>query len=177
MVTILVYWLLALLHSLRYYVICNDIILSPTHSQKDRLKDGALSIQRSIQNNFFDSSKQEAIELLLWSNVFNDELGHVTRALLPSNDTFSPRAYREDLTERYLEYTENVPIRVCVGTWNVNGGKYTQSIAYKNQSMSCWLLDAPMAVIPNLRECPPDIYAIGFEELVDLNASNIVNTR
>lgn len=90
---------------------------------------------------------------------------------------FASRAYREDMLERCVEYTESVPIRVCVGTWNVNGGKYTQSIAYKNQSMSCWLRDAPMSGIPNLLDCPPDIYAIGFEELVDLNASNIVNTR
>ena len=101
----------------------------------------------------------------------------MTRALLPSSDVFSSRGYRQDLIERYMEYTNSVPIRVCAGTWNVNGGKYTQSIAYKNQSMSCWLLDAPMAAIPNLRDCPPDIYAIGFEELVDLNASNIVSTR
>lgn len=177
MVTISVYLLPALPHSLRYCMMCNDVIVSPTHSQKDRLKDGALSIQRSIQSNFFDSSKQEAIELLLWSNVFNDDLGHVTRALLPSTDVFSTRAYREDLTKRHMEYTERIPIRICVGTWNVNGGKYAQSIAYKNQSMSCWLLDAPMAAIPDLPDSPPDIYAVGFEELVDLNASNIVNTR
>ena len=160
-------------------ILCNmfcDIILA-THSQKDRLKDSALSIQRTIQNNFFDSAKQEAIELLLWSDVFNDNLGHVTRALLTPSDVFCTRAYREDLTGHYMEYTESVPIRVCVGTWNVNGGKYAQSIAYKNQSMSCWLRDAPMTSVPNFHNCPPDIYAIGFEELVDLNASNIVNTR
>ena len=155
----------------------DDAIISHTQLQKDRLKDSALSIQRTIQNNFFDSSKQEAIELLLWSNVFNDDLGHVTRALLTPGDAFCARAYRQDLTDRYMEYTESVPLRVCVGTWNVNGGKYTQSIAYKNQSMSCWLRDAPMAAIPDLHDNPPDIYAIGFEELVDLNASNIVNTR
>ena len=109
--------------------------------------------------------------------MFNDDLGHVTRALLSPSDVFCTRAYREDLTGRYMEYTESVPIRVCVGTWNVNGGKYAQSIAYKNQSMSCWLRDAPMTSVPNFHNCPPDIYAIGFEELVDLNASNIVNTR
>jgi len=95
---------------------CDDVILSPTHLQKDRLKDSALSIQRTIQNNFFDSSKQEAIELLLWSNVFNDELGHVTRALLSPDDALCTHSYREDLTGRYMEYTDSVPIRVCVDT-------------------------------------------------------------
>lgn len=144
--------------------------------QKDKLKDGALSIQRSIQSNFFDSSKQEAIELLLW-NVLSDHLGNATRSLLSPSDVFSARAYREDLTQRYMEYTDSVPIRVCIGTWNVNGGKYAQSIAYKNQSMTTWLWDAPMVALPDHRDSPPHIYAIGFEELVDLNASNIVNTR
>lgn len=25
--------------------------------------------------------------------------------------------------------------------------------------------------------CPPDMFAVGFEEMVELNAGNIVNTR
>ena len=39
MVTISVYWLLVLPHSLRYDVMCNDInILGPTHHRKTDLK-------------------------------------------------------------------------------------------------------------------------------------------
>ena len=109
--------------------------------------------------------------------MFNDALGRATRALLSSTDVFLSCAYREDMTERYMEYTDSVPVRVAIGTWNVNGGKYTQSIAYKHQSMSCWLHDVPMTAIHDFLDCPAEIYAIGFEELVDLNASNIVNTR
>jgi len=145
--------------------------------QKDRLKDGAISLHRTIHSNFYDSSKQEAIEMLLWAGVLDDELGHLSQALLPPTDVFNPRSYREELCGRYLEYTERVPLRVCVGTWNVNGGKYAQSIAYKNQSLSTWLLDTPMAGMTGLGDFPPDIYAIGLEELVDLNASNIMSTR
>ena len=32
---------------------------------------------------------------------------------------------------------------MCIGTWNVNGGKHIRSIALKNQSTTDWLLDGP----------------------------------
>jgi len=150
---------------------------SALNLQKDRLKDGAISLHRTIHSNFYDSSKQEAIEMLLWAGVLDDKLGLVSRALLPPSEVFNPRCYREELCGRYVEYTERVPLRVCMGTWNVNGGKYTQSIAYKNQKLSTWLLDTPMAGMTGLGDHPPDIYAIGLEELVDLKASNIMSTR
>ena len=35
-------------------------------------------------------------------------------------------------------------LRVCIGTWNVNGGKHIRSVALKNQSLHDWLLDAPL---------------------------------
>ena len=31
-----------------------------------------------------------------------------------------------------------------VGTWNVNGGKQFRSIAFRNQTLNDWLLDAPL---------------------------------
>lgn len=42
------------------------------------------------------------------------------------------------------EYTVPEKLRVCIGTWNVNGGKHIRSIALRNQSMHDWLLDAPV---------------------------------
>ena len=41
------------------------------------------------------------------------------------------------------EYTSPRTLRVCVGTYNVNGGKHFRSVAYKNQNLADWLLDAP----------------------------------
>lgn len=96
----------------------------------------------------------------------------------------SPRILRE-LCDRHLEYTTWSNIRVCVGTWNVNGGRHFRSIAHKHQTMHNWLLDFHQS-LPDSGYCeidgvdfsqPTDVYAIGFEELVDLNASNIVSTR
>lgn len=68
-----------------------------------------------------------------------------------------------------------------MGTYNVNGGKHFRSVVYKDLSLSDWLLDShkinadlvDINSTDNLSE-PIDIFAIGFEEIVDLNAANIV---
>lgn len=107
-----------------------------------------------------DSSKQEAIDILLL-NGYVGEIGLQTRALLSASDllgTFvsltvhiltlcqllAPLPLRRGLTERWQEYTIREKLRVCIGTWNVNGGKHIRSIALKNHSMHDWLLDAPI---------------------------------
>lgn len=107
-----------------------------------------------------DSSKQEAIDILLL-NGYVGEIGLQTRALLSTSDllgTFvpltvhiltlcqllAPLPLRRGLTERWQEYTIREKLRVCIGTWNVNGGKHIRSIALKNHSMHDWLLDAPI---------------------------------
>ncbi|KAM9320557.1 synaptojanin-1 [Gastrophryne carolinensis] len=154
---------------------------------KAKLKDGARSVTRTIQSNFFDGSKQEAIDVLLLGNTLNSDLADKARALLTTGSlhvselmlqSASPRVLRS-MCENYYRYAKPRKIRICVGTWNVNGGKQFRSIAFKNQTLTDWLLDAPkIAGIQEFqdRRCrPTDIFAIGFEEMVELNAGNIVN--
>ncbi|KAK6486692.1 synaptojanin-1-like isoform X3 [Huso huso] len=161
---------------------------------KGKLKDGARSVTRTIQNNFFDSSKQEAIDILRLGSTLNSDLADKARALLTSGSlhalvltfkkktllfpTASPRVLH-GMCQNYNKYTKPKRIRVCVGTWNVNGGKQFRSIAFRNQTLTDWLLDAPkIAGIPDFQDAqkePIDIFAIGFEEMVELNAGNIVN--
>ena len=43
--------------------------------------------------------------------------------------------------KRYEEYTHEEPLRVAVGTYNINGGKHFRSVVYKNVSLDDWLLD------------------------------------
>lgn len=50
-----------------------------------QLMDGARSAARTIQNNLLDSSKQEAIDILLVGSTLNSELADRARILLPSN--------------------------------------------------------------------------------------------
>lgn len=49
----------------------------------------------------------------------------------------------KSMCENFYKYAKPKRIRVCVGTWNVNGGKQFRSIAFRNQTLTDWLLDAP----------------------------------
>ncbi|NWZ36625.1 SYNJ1 protein, partial [Brachypodius atriceps] len=154
-----------------------------------KLKDGARSVTRTIQNNFFDSSKQEAIDVLLLGNTLNSDLADKARALLTTSSLRGINVFSnvfaasvkvlKSMCENFYKYAKPKKIRVCVGTWNVNGGKQFRSIAFRNQTLTDWLLDAPkLAGIHEFQDHkskPVDIFAIGFEEMVELNAGNIVN--
>lgn len=52
---------------------------------KSKLKDGSRSMVRTIQNNLLDSSKQEAIDVLLLGSAMSSELADRARALLPTS--------------------------------------------------------------------------------------------
>ncbi|KRF79769.1 synaptojanin-1 [Drosophila virilis] len=148
-----------------------------------KLMDGARSAARTIQNNLLDNSKQEAIDVLLVGSTLSSELADRARILLPSNMLHAPTTTLRELCKRYTEYVRPRMARVAVGTYNVNGGKHFRSIVFKD-SLADWLLDChalarskALVDVNNPSEHvdhPVDIYAIGFEEIVDLNASNIM---
>ncbi|XP_062869631.1 synaptojanin-1 isoform X2 [Trichomycterus rosablanca] len=146
---------------------------------KAKLKDGARSVTRTIQNNFFDSSKQEAIDILRLGSTLNSDLADKARALLTTSSLYASPRVLLGMCQNHHKYTRPKKIRVCVGTWNVNGGKQFRSIAYRNQTLNDWLLDAPKKAghleVQDSKVQPPDIFAIGFEEMVELNAGNIVS--
>ncbi|XP_058267153.1 synaptojanin-1 isoform X3 [Hemibagrus wyckioides] len=144
-----------------------------------KLKDGARSVTRTIQNNFFDSSKQEAIDILRLGSTLNSDLADKARALLTTSSLYASPRVLLGMCQNHNKYTRPKKIRVCVGTWNVNGGKQFRSIAFRNQTLNDWLLDAPKKAghpeFQDSRSQPADIFAIGFEEMVELNAGNIVS--
>ena len=152
-----------------------------------------MSVARTIQNNLLDNSKQEAIDILLTGKPLLNEYSDKTRSLLPTQYLHLPSHILLPLSQQYFEYTDLSTIKVAVGTWNVNGGKHFNSIIYKKSDpLSDWLLDANKsqsnknqsslldlsldAQLSDLNEDSPDFYAIGFEEIVDLSAQNIVAT-
>lgn len=147
-----------------------------------KLMDGARSAARTIQNNLLDNSKQEAIDVLLVGSTLCTELADRARTLLPYNTLHAPAHVLGEMCKRYKEYTNPFTIRIAVGTYNVNGGKHFRSVVYKDASLTDWLLDAHLMEDGRLLDlsqdatmsAPVDIFAIGFEELVDLNAANIV---
>ena len=63
-----------------------------------------------------------------------------------------------------------------MGTYNINGGKHFRSVVYKDVSLDNWLIPNHEDLINISDEKLIDIYAIGFEEMVDLDAKNIMNT-
>uniref|UniRef100_A0A671PR71 Synaptojanin-1 n=1 Tax=Sinocyclocheilus anshuiensis TaxID=1608454 RepID=A0A671PR71_9TELE len=144
-----------------------------------KLKDGARSVTRTIQNNFFDSSKQEAIDILRLGSTLNSDLADKARALLTTSSLYASPRVLLGMCQNHFKYTRPKKIRVCVGTWNVNGGKQFRSIAFRNHTLNDWLLDAPKkAGHPEFQDGksnPVDIFTIGFEEMVELNAGNIVS--
>uniref|UniRef100_A0A8D3CWP7 phosphoinositide 5-phosphatase n=1 Tax=Scophthalmus maximus TaxID=52904 RepID=A0A8D3CWP7_SCOMX len=129
-----------------------------------KLKDGARSVTRTIQNNFFDSSKQEAIDILRLGSTLNSDLADKARALLTTSSLYASPRVLLGMCQNYHKYTRPRQIRVGVGTWN---------------TLNDWLLDAPKkAGHPEFQDSkanPIDIFAVGFEEMVELNAGNIVS--
>lgn len=104
-----------------------------------KIIDGARSAARTIQNNLLDSSKQEAIDILLVGSTLSSELADRARILLPTNMLHAPTPVLREMCKRYSEYVTPSQLRVSVGTYNVNGGKHFRSVVYKDLSLIDWL--------------------------------------
>ncbi|XP_074846408.1 synaptojanin-2 [Carettochelys insculpta] len=145
-----------------------------------KLKDGARSVSRTIQSNFFDSLKQEAIQLLLMGDFFNEEYADKGKMLMDNTALLVTPSILKAMSERQFEFTCFKRIRVAMGTWNVNGGKQFRNNILGTSELTDWLLDSPklsgVSEFQDEESCPSDIFAVGFEEMVELNAGNIVNT-
>ncbi|GCB68204.1 hypothetical protein scyTo_0013796, partial [Scyliorhinus torazame] len=146
---------------------------------KTKVKDGARSVSRTIQANFFDGSKQDAIDLLLMGDFYGEDYADKARMLMDSSALFTPPGILQAMCERQVEYTNVKCARISIGTWNVNGGKQFRSNMLSTVELSSWLLDSfKESGIPKIQDNeshPPDIFAVGFQEMVELNAGNIVN--
>uniref|UniRef100_A0A2K6N0W5 Synaptojanin-2 n=1 Tax=Rhinopithecus bieti TaxID=61621 RepID=A0A2K6N0W5_RHIBE len=143
-----------------------------------KLKDGARSMSRTIQSNFFDGVKQEAIKLLLVGDVYGEEVADKGGMLLDSTALLVTPRILKAMTERQSEFTNFKRIRIAMGTWNVNGGKQFRSNLLRTAELTDWLLDSPQlsgAAESQDDSSPADIFAVGFEEMVELSAGNIVN--
>ncbi|KAI9918453.1 hypothetical protein PsorP6_011959 [Peronosclerospora sorghi] len=77
---------------------------------------------------------------------------------------------QQQLRRRQAAYTEVRSTRILTGTWNVNAKKpFTSAEAYK---LVQWL--APEIANGREHDAAPDLVALGFQEIVDLNAVNVV---
>eukprot|EP01137_Pigoraptor_chileana_P028692 Opistho-2@12899 len=139
----------------------SDLMRTGKRTTTGIMMDAAKTVSRTIQNNFMDSSQQEAIDVFLGMRID----ASVADALQTEGAGLDPMHKRiaEVLAEREAEFTQWSTATVLVGTWNVNGGKRADA-----DSLVPWL--AQKTEDGRL----PDIFAIGFQEIVDLTAGNIV---
>jgi phosphatidylinositol-bisphosphatase len=81
--------------------------------------------------------------LLIHGGTGNDFIFDLARSLLPPHWSVLPADILHGMCSRYSEFTEPQPIRVAVGTYNVNGGHHFRSVVYKDSTLADWLLDSP----------------------------------
>ncbi|PRT56928.1 Polyphosphatidylinositol phosphatase INP52 [Wickerhamiella sorbophila] len=117
------------------------------------LSDVTKSVSRLYVNNFVDKSRQTTIELLL--GLAEGQMGITISD--PVNDYV-----QAELARRSVEYSSDYKIQVFCGTFNVNGKVPTQA------DLTSWLFPREMAQFP-------DLYMLGFQELVELSAGQILN--
>ena len=83
----------------------------------------------------------------------------------PSNRELKLHWMCEKMKEERWDMSSAKPLRIFCGTWNVNCKVLNSDVG---ESLHPWLLPADHA--------PSDIYAIGFQEIVELNPYNVVVT-
>ncbi|KAL5636707.1 hypothetical protein ACGC1H_000616 [Rhizoctonia solani] len=117
------------------------------------LADATKSVTRSYINNFQDKGKQAAIDLLLG----NMNTQRQVTIFDPIHDSV-----RATLAQRLPEYSSPHKCQIFVGTWNLNGRPPVDKLLP-------WLF-------PRAGRCKPDLFVLGFQEIVPLTAQQIVQT-
>ncbi|VDN03233.1 unnamed protein product [Thelazia callipaeda] len=144
---------------------------------KSKMKDARRTLVRTIQNNFLDAAKQEAFEFLLNESSVYDPLYSELTSMVPRHILQECPLIVKDLMKRKEEMIDMVPLILWAGTWNVNGGKNFSDTSFRNQTnLAEWLFPEKFfgdTLGENI--ALPDIYVVGLEEIIDLNATNIVN--
>ncbi|RYO87657.1 hypothetical protein DL766_001335 [Monosporascus sp. MC13-8B] len=118
--------------------------------------DARKSATRLYINNFTDKARQNTIDLLLGRLV-----GQTPVQLYdPISDFVSA-----ELAKRVSEYSSTETITIWVGTFNLNGRTNETG-----DDLSSWLWP------PELGSTQPEIMVVGFQEIVELSAQQIMNS-
>ncbi|EGO52512.1 hypothetical protein NEUTE1DRAFT_90897 [Neurospora tetrasperma FGSC 2508] len=120
------------------------------------IADVRKSATRLYVNNFTDKQRQMTIDTLLGRMIGQGPV-HLYD---PISDYVSM-----ELQRRSNEFSTNEKIRILIGTFNLNGK--TDGI---DEDLSSWLCPS------ELGNAQPEIVAIGFQEIVELNPQQIMNS-
>lgn len=121
------------------------------------LSDVTKSVSRMYQNTFVDNKKQTLMDILLG----NDASNRAVKIFDPINEFV-----QEKLQEKAKLFTTSDNINLFVGTFNINAANPSQG---RLIDLTSWLFP-PEISEDNL----PDIYGIGLQELIELNAGSIL---
>ncbi|KAI8601577.1 SacI homology domain-containing protein [Dissophora ornata] len=132
----------------------SEVTRSGKMSFASMLGDATKSLNRFVINNFQDKDRQEVIDILL------GKMAHQSPVAIhdPVHDSIA-----SEMSARMGEYSQKVQIDVFVGSYNLNGKLPS------GESLDDWLhfdKDVP----------EPDMYVIGFQEIVKLTARQIAVT-
>ncbi|CAI8500038.1 unnamed protein product [Pichia kudriavzevii] len=116
------------------------------------LSDATKSISRIYINNFVDKGKQQVTDTLL------GKISNQNQVVIydPVNDFIN-----SELQKFESKFTTHENITIFTGTFNLAG-------AHNNQNLTDWLFP-----YDNFN---PDVFVIGFQEVIELNASNILKS-
>ncbi|KAF7636363.1 Integrin_alpha2 domain-containing protein [Meloidogyne graminicola] len=112
---------------------------------KSKLRDASRSIVRTIQNNLMDSSKQESFDLILFGRLLtNSNFVKISQifpsSFLKASSYFFECPNLEAFVERENDLCVPIPLKIFCGTWNVNGGKNLNNVAFKGGNLlSSWI--------------------------------------
>lgn len=124
------------------------------------LSDVTKSVSRMYQNTFVDSKKQSTMDLLLGYDAKSVSV----KIYDPINEYVNDK-----LKSSESEFTSWSDITIQVGTYNVNA-LTPEAAASSSMDLSQWLFP-----VENIDRELPDIYAIGLQELIELNAGSILS--
>ena len=121
------------------------------------LSDVTKSVSRMYQNTFMDPKKQVTLDLLLGRDVHSIPV----KIYDPINE------YVQDkLNQEASVFTTSSGISIFIGTFNISGEPPLSSY-----NLTDWLFPPEGANDPS-----PDIYAIGIQEVIELNAGSILSS-
>ena len=122
------------------------------------IQHGIATVSRLYHGNFEDNFKQECIDILLQKNISEE-------------DEINPDINIKLLT-RKNEYTKYQDFHIFIGSYNLSGKSIDNAIDIVN-----WLIsykDNPLDNNLNLNSISPEFYILGFQEIVDLNSTNLL---
>lgn len=122
------------------------------------LSDVTKSVSRMYQNTFVDSKKQSTMDFLLGRD---GRLTIPVKIFDPVNEYIQGKLKQNE--ELYTSYSE---IKIFTGTYNMNAASPNLRM-----DLTRWLFPPE-----NYNSGIPDVYAVGLQELIELNAGSILNS-